>query len=121
MADVLGFAFPFRIDPAAGGVARAADRDKLRQNIRAILGTRYGERVMLRDYGTRLHSLVHDPNDEALAVLARKQIQEALVAWEPRILVTNVTVERREGEMQIRIDYAHTSEPVTDSLLVPLG
>ena len=117
---VLGFAFPFTI-AATGGIARASGRDKIRQNIRALLATRHGERVMLREYGTRIHSLVHDPNDEALGVLIKRQLQESLLAWEPRVLITQVSFVRQEGELYVSLEYTHTDEPSTDSLLVPLA
>ncbi len=117
---VRGFSFPFAIAPG-GGVAVAQGRDKVRQNLRALLATRHGERVMLRDYGTRIHSLVHDPNDEALGILIKRQLQEALLAWEPRVLITRIGFERSEGELHVRLDYTHTDEPSTDTLLVPLA
>lgn len=119
MDNVMGFAFPFNL--ADGGVQRAGGQDKIRQNIRALLATRFGERVMLREYGTRIHSLAHDPNDEALATLVKRQLQECLLAWEPRVLITGVQFERHEAELYVRLDYTHTSEPSTDSLLVPLA
>ncbi len=129
---VAGFGFPFRIDPLTGGIARAAGLDKIRQNIRVILATRLGERPMLRDYGTRLASLVHDPNDEALAVLIRREVQQALLAWEPRIMVTGLSIERQGGEggggdgdpdatLALRLDYTLTNDAATDRLMVPLG
>lgn len=126
---VAGFGFPFRIDPAVGGVARTSGADKIRENIRIILATRLGERVMLRDYGTRLASLVHDPNDEALAVLIRREVQEALLAWEPRVLVTALSVERQPPDgpgdpaatLQLRLEYTLSNEAATDRLLVTLA
>lgn len=121
MEDTSGFAFPFRIDASSGGVARADGMDKIRQNIRIILGTRIGERPMLRDFGTNLHALVHEPNDSVLADIVRKQAQEALMQWERRILVTKATVEQRNGELTLRLLYVHTTEPLSGELLVPLG
>lgn len=118
--DVQGAAFPFRIDPATGGVAMARGRDKIRQNVRAILGTRVGERPMLRDFGTRIPSLVHDANDDVLADLLQQQARQALLQWEPRILVTGMQVEQNEGEARLRLSYVHTTEPVADQLLLPL-
>lgn len=119
MDKVMGFAFPFAL--AQGGIQRASGRDKIRQNIRALLATRFGERVMLREYGTRIHSLVHDPNDDVMATLVKRQLQECLLAWEPRIVITGVAFERREAELYVRLDYTHTNEPSTDSLLLPLA
>ncbi|MCU0923135.1 MAG: GPW/gp25 family protein [Burkholderiaceae bacterium] len=118
--ELLGFSFPFAIGPG-GGVMRATGRDKIRQNLRALLATRFGERVMLREYGTRIHSLVHDPNDDALGLLIHRQLQESLLAWEPRVLITQVSFVRNEGELHVRLDYTQTDEPSTDSLLVPLA
>lgn len=126
---VAGFGFPFAIDAASGGVARSSGADKIRENIRVILATRLGERVMLRDFGTRLASLVHDPNDEALAVLIRREVQEALLAWEPRVLVTALSIDRRPADgpgdpdatLQLRLDYTLSNEAATDRLLVTLA
>lgn len=115
-----GFAFPFRIDAATGGVARSAGAEKIRQNIRVLLGTRPGERPMLRDYGSHLHALVHDPNDDVTADLVQTQTQHALLQWEPRVMVTSARVERDGGELRLRIDYVHNEEPVTGQLLVPI-
>ena len=72
----------------------------------SILGTRLDERPMLRDFGTRLRSLVHDPNDDVLADIAEKQAREALLRWEPRIVVTDSRIERDpdDGLLQIRLE-----------------
>jgi phage baseplate assembly protein W len=117
--DIAGFAFPFSIDPASGGVAWSSGADKLKQNVRLILGTRYGERPMLRDYGSRLHSLVHDPNDQILSELLKSQAQEALL-FEPRIMVTQTQVIQQEGEVRLLLNYTYTTEPIADQLSIPL-
>jgi phage baseplate assembly protein W len=121
--DVLGMAFPFRIDPRTGGVAVASGEAKIRQNVRLILGTRLGERPMLRDFGTRLAGLVHDPNDDVTSEIAEKQARESLIKWEPRILVTESAVERDTdgGTLQLRLNYVHTNERVAGQAVVPLG
>jgi len=122
MADneIAGVAFPFRIDPTTGGVSWAFGGDKLRQNIRIILGTRYGERPMLRDFGTRIHSLVHDPNDAVMVELLRTQAQQALLQFEPRVLVTKTDVTQSGGEVRMVLNYTHTTAPIADQLILPL-
>ena len=95
--DVRGLAFPFRIDPETGRIAMSGGDDKIRENVRLILGTRLGERPMLRNFGTRIRSLVHDPNDDVLADIAEKQAREALLRWEPRIVVTDSRHRARPG------------------------
>lgn len=119
--DVQGVAFPFRIDPTTGGVALASGSDKIRQNVRLILGTRLGERPMLRDFGTRIPSLVHDPNDDVLGDMLQNQVREALLRWEPRILVTSAQIEQSEGEVRLRLNFVYTEERVAEQMILPLS
>ncbi len=120
--DVRGISFPFRVDQATGRIELAEGDAKIRQNVRLILGTRLDERPMLRNFGTRLAGLVHDPNDEVLADIARNHAREALLRWEPRIIVTEAEVERDsdEGLLQLRLGYVHMNEQVAGQAVVPL-
>jgi phage baseplate assembly protein W len=118
--DINGFRFPFRIDPATGGVSQADGITKIRQNIRVLLGTRVGERPMDREYGTRLHSLVQDPNDDVLSELLVSKAQEAIIRYEPRVFVAGATVEQDEGEVRMRLEYVRTTQPTAGQMVVPL-
>lgn len=118
--DVAGMAFPFRIDPATGGVTWATGVDKIRQNVRLVLGTRMGERPMLRQFGSRLHQLVHEPNDAAMGDILQHQAQQALLQWEPRIVALQARIDQSGAELTLRITYTHTSEPEGGELIVPL-
>jgi phage baseplate assembly protein W len=119
---VRGAAFPFRIGPG-GGVAMSEGEQKVRENIRVVIGTRIGERPMLREFGTRVPGLVHEPNDDIVVEIITKQAVEALLQWEPRILVTGSTVERDPdvGMLQLRLDYVHSNEQMGGSAILPLG
>jgi uncharacterized protein len=121
MAEISGVGFPFRIDPDTGGVQWAHGNDKLRQNVHLILSVRQGERPMLRNFGSIAQALVHNPNDEPLARLLQKQIQESLLAWEPRIVVTSARVQALEGELQLHVTYRLVNEPRVDQLILSLG
>jgi uncharacterized protein len=118
--EIKGFAFPFRIDPDTGGVAMLSGREKIRQNVRLVLSTRRGERPMLRDYGTKIPSLVHDPNDDVLADLVQTQAREALLQWEPQILVMASKVEQFEGELRLRLSYIYVNEPSKEDMIIPI-
>lgn len=95
---------------ALGGI------DHLRQSIRDILTTRVGTRVMRRAYGSRLPELVDAPlNDETLVDLYAETVM-ALVTWEPRIDVEQVTAEiLSAGRVILSLTgvYTPTGEPVT--------
>ncbi len=118
--DAAGPTFPFRIDPATGGVAWASGADKIRQDVRLVLGTQVGERPMLRDFGSKLHALVHEPNDDALSTLLSHHAQEVLLQWEPRILALQAQVEQLEGEVHLRLTYTNSDQAVSGELIVPI-
>jgi phage baseplate assembly protein W len=121
--DVRGPAFPFAVDPDTGRIAMTAGSTKIAANVRVIIATRIGERPMLRDFGTGVPGLVHDPNDEVLVDIASKQAVSALLRWEPRILVTATSVEQDPdvGEFQLRIDYTRANEQVGTTAVLPLA
>lgn len=70
---------------ALGGIAH------LRQSVRDILTTPLGTRVMLRDYGSRLFSLIDAPINRATLLDIYAATIEAIERWEPRLRVTSVS------------------------------
>ena len=70
--------------------------DHLRQSICDILTTRIGTRVMRRDYGSRLPTLVDTPMTPRLAMDLYSATAEALARWEPRFKLTRVRIARAE-------------------------
>ena len=121
MPEARGAAFPFRIDQQTGGVAWTSGAAKIREDLRVLLGTRLGERPMLRDFGTRIHSLVHEPDDDVTADLLRKQAHEAVVRWERRVIVTRAQLSREDGELRLVLDYVHSDQPTAAQMIVPLA
>jgi phage baseplate assembly protein W len=121
--DVRGAAFPFRVDPATGRIAVTAGEAKIRDNVKLVIGTRLGERPMVRTFGTRIPGLVHNPDDEVLVDIAARQAVEALLRWEPRIVVTGSAVEpaQQPGEVRLRLDYVYTNAQVAGSVILPVS
>jgi len=121
MTTVAGPAFPFAIDPQTGGVATVQGERKLGDNIRLILGTRIGERPMLRQFGSPLRSLVQEPNDGALGRLVTRYAKETLMTMEPRVRVLDARFESIGGEATLRLRYAPSDRPEPQLLLIPLS
>ena len=115
-----GPAFPFRFDPASGAVATERGTDKVLDDVKILLATRIGERLMARDYGTRLPSLVHDPNDDVLLDIARDQTQAALLRWEPHVApaLVEVAPDPDHGQLDVRLRLNHPAGAGT--VLVPV-
>jgi len=80
----------------------------IRDSIVTILVTRIGERVHLPEFGSRLHELVFEQQDEAFQVLAQEYVFEALRTWEPRIDLISAVVsfsKHREHTAELAIQF----------------
>ncbi|MGB8818844.1 MAG: GPW/gp25 family protein [Rhizobiaceae bacterium] len=95
--------------PDANGSLNWPDLEtSVRQTIRALLITRQGEALLHPLLGGSLQDFVHQPN----TVLTRKGIHDRIVetlrTWEPRVELTQLTVEPSGdfGErVQLTLDY----------------
>jgi phage baseplate assembly protein W len=70
----------------------SSEEEKIKQSILVILGTSRGERVMRPDFGSRLHELLFSPCSAATKGRVAQYVKEALVNWEPRIELLDVSV-----------------------------
>ncbi len=116
-----GVAFPFRFDPASGGVAFSEYEENIRQSIAIILGTRPGERQMLPKFGCRVHELLFAPNTRVTSGLIAFHVETALRRWEPRIRVESVEAEPGSyGEMRVKVSYRIISTNTPQNLVFVL-
>jgi phage baseplate assembly protein W len=114
-----GFGFPFRI--RAGGVVRAAGLDKVDQDLRHLLGTRVGERVLRRGYGGGAHHRVQDPNDATLGALVAYEIEQALLAHAPNVrLVGPIGLSASEEQLTVVVEYVASPADIVRRLQLTL-
>lgn len=102
-----GWKFPLQVTPT-GGIATAAAEQRIEEAILLILSTAPGERVMLPDFGCGIHELVFAPNDSSTVSKVVDAVRRALVTYEPRIDVLDVSAETTDGQpnlLLIRVDY----------------
>ena len=116
-----GWAFP--LAPAgAGDIGMTEDEDDVRQAILLILETARGERAMRPEFGCGLRRLVFEPMGAALKTLVRKEVEDALISWEPRIDVQGVTVSEHRtvpGVLLIDIRYSVRATNTFYNLVYP--
>jgi hypothetical protein len=98
----VGWAFPVAPD-AAGDVALVEYEADIHQAVRLILETNPGERLMRPDFGAGLQALVFEPLNMTTIALTRHRVEQALIAWEPRIDVGAVTV-TADGDTRNRLN-----------------
>lgn len=105
----IGWAFPMSLN-AQGEIASAAYEEDVREAVRLVLGTDYGERVMVPDFGANLHAMLFEPMNTTTLALVQHHVERALIEWEPRIDVLDVRVmidqgAPTRGRLLIEIDY----------------
>ncbi len=98
--------------------------EHLRQSITDILTTPLGSRVMRRDYGSLLPELIDQPLNGATALRAYSATVVALMKWEPRVRVTQITrivSTTRPGRFDLRIAGRRVDTGDDVAIDVPLG
>ena len=104
----IGWQFPVSKTDPGNQIAMARYEESIRQAIWIILGTAPGERVMRSDFGCGIHDLVFAVNGAGTAGQAASQVRAALIRWEPRIDVLNVSAASDTGDatlLLIEIEY----------------
>ncbi len=101
----VGWANPLHLEK--GDIAWARYEDSVRQSILIILGTAPGERVMRPDFGCGIHDLVFSVNSAGTAGSISRAVGQALLLWEPRIDLVDITVTPGDAGqvLFISIDY----------------
>lgn len=116
-----GWAFPVDTDPS-GDIETAAGERTVEESIRVIIGTSKGERVMRPEFGCGIHDHVFDTIDANTRTLIETTVEEALVTFEPRIAVEDVSTSTEDlsnGILLIEVDYRIRSSNTRRNLVYP--
>ncbi len=104
----LGVGWPFPARPVGGRLQYVKYEALIEQAIGLILETTPRERVMLPAFGAGLRELVFASNSPATQREVESRVNNALIAWEPRITVERVTARSSPDEanlLLVEIDY----------------
>lgn len=116
-----GIAFPLGVD-ADGLIRMNGLEDHISQSIRLILMTAQGERVMNPDFGAGLRALVFEPLSSATIARVQHEVQRALMRYEPRIDLLDVTVSvdpQQIGVLNVNLRYRVRSTDTIFNLVYP--
>ena len=107
---------------ANGLIAMNSLEQHVRQSILLILKTAKGERVMRPEFGAGLRELAFEPLNQGTMTLAEHHVREALIRFEPRIEVLNVTAlldSQEKDRVSIHLQYRVRSTDTTFNLVYP--
>lgn len=98
------------------------DAEHISQSLSDILRTPVGSRVMRRDYGSLLSSMIDQPQTPALELQIKVACYFAVLKWEPRITLSAVTTERQsDGRMVVSLTGEIASTGDALSLTIPVS
>lgn len=101
-----GWSFPPTLTD--GGVAMAAYEEDIEQSLRVLFGTSPGERVCRYDYGCPLRRYAFEPLTTETTVRMRNDIARAIILYEPRITLEDVSFEEQPAEGVLLICLTYT-------------
>ncbi|MEQ1974973.1 GPW/gp25 family protein [Xenorhabdus sp. SGI240] len=93
----------------------------IRQSVSDILMTPVGSRIARRQYGSLLSALIDAPQNPALRLQLMAACYTAIQQWEPRIIVTAITLSQNAaGQMTVDISghYSPARDPIAFSVPV---
>ena len=94
--------------PITGDVTRVKNEVSVRQSIKNLILTNYGERLFQPSIGSNVNRSLFEPNDDVLAEDLRYHIEKTLVDFEPRarVQLIDVTPLPLEDKIAINIVYS---------------
>jgi phage baseplate assembly protein W len=117
----VGWKFPLQITPG-GKIAQARHEQRIEESIFLILSTAKGERMMRPDFGCGIHDLVFAPNDATTLAVVTQMVRDALIAYEPRVDVLDISVENTPEQpnlLLIRVNYRIRANNALGNLVYP--
>lgn len=68
--------------------------EQVKTNMKSLLLTKRGERVMQPALGSGLHEIVFDFNDDNLPITIQNTIEDTLTKWMPYVSIANINVQQ---------------------------
>ena len=118
----VGWGFPTAFDLATGRVQMVAAEDDIRESLEILFSTAPGERLMQPDYGCDLNIHLFDAIDETALTHLKTLISDAILYFEPRIVVQDVTFDSTaivDGVLLITIVYLVEMTNARSNVVIP--
>ncbi|OLP20222.1 baseplate protein [Leptolyngbya sp. 'hensonii'] len=111
-----GLGFPLQVN-VRGNLQFSSGEQNVEESIRIILGTTIGERASRPDFGSLLANLTFAPMNTDTLVMLCMAVEDALIRWEPRIILDDVQAEpdpvRGRVDLTIQYHYVDSYDPRT--------
>lgn len=102
-----GWSFPPTFENVANQVTMISDEDDIYNSIWVLLLTGVGERIMQPDFGCNMNVLLFEPLTTSLKRRIKDMVTSAIINFEPRVSLNNVTLSGNdlEGVVIVTVQY----------------
>ncbi|GAC13035.1 GPW/gp25 family protein [Aliiglaciecola lipolytica] len=116
-----GWSFPVYPSQNDKTISYVEGAEKVRQSIWMILQTEPKERIMRPNFGCGLRRYLMQPNNASTWAGIQRDIERALIRWEPRIKLEEVKVQGADDPSvaMISIRYSHVQDGSRENLVFP--
>ena len=111
-------AVSFNANPSTGDFGVVKNENAIKQSVRNLILTMFGERPFQRDIGSRVKALMFEPWDPFSVDAIKSEIFNCLSRLEPRIQLTAVGLRDDSdiNSVHVSIDYKIVGEPVSQNV-----
>lgn len=117
-----GWAFPVSFSVDNHQLSLSANETNINESINVILNTRKGERTLEAEFGSGIQQFMFRKIDNTLKGEIIETIKFALLRYEPRIVVQDVTVAATDvlnGKIEILITYIYSKTNTRHNYVFP--
>jgi uncharacterized protein len=118
----VGWSFPPSFDKKARAVRMVSEDDDIKQSLRIILTTAYGERVMRPEFGSNISEINFTALTSNVLNDLRSYIEQAVLEFEPRVTLNKIELDQSEiyeGILRIKLDYIIRKINVRTNIVFP--
>lgn len=84
--------FNFMAHPQTGDLVKVIDVNSVKQSIKLLVLTMFGERLFQPDVGSPVFGMLFEPIDDITTELIRQSIMQTIDNYEPRVILNDVIV-----------------------------
>lgn len=117
-----GWNFPPSFDRTTKEVSMLEGEQDVQSSIEVLLSTELGERVLLPSFGWKRDRWLFESLTTTSATAIQKEIEDALLFFEPRINLNSVKLlpgDKESGRIEISVDYTVRSTNTRNNLVFP--
>ena len=118
----IGWKFPPTFDKETTTIQMVSDDQDIKESLHILLSTRPGERTMLPDYGCDMNFLVFEAIDSTVLNKARKNIEKAILFFEPRITIGEIdfnTEQFDQGVLLVNLTFTIKKTNTRSNMVYP--